>query len=293
MCEMLRCVVASAFLLAAIPAGAFTVLVTNDDGVGAPGLDAVVGVLSSNPALDVVVVAPLNNASGSGDSTTSTPMAVTATTTASGRPATAVDGFPADSVLVAIHHLLPEPPDLVVSGINFGQNVTREVSDISGTVGAALTAARAGIPAIAVSQAFIPSSYLDAAVYTGNLVERIRRTRSFQRRLQSRDRPGVAKVLSVNWPSCSVGRARGARLTGLGFLSSVTGYTTPNPGEVQETRVTRNFAQAQDCQSTDGDVADDLDALVKGFASVVVLNADNTSGDARNTTFRFVERIPF
>lgn len=124
-------------------------LVTNDDGIGAPGIDVLVGVLTERSDLDVVVVAPAENQSGSSDKTTPGGAAHRAGTTASGVAGTAVAGFPADAVIVALDVLGIEP-DLVVSGINEGQN-TGPLAYVSGTVGAARTAARRGIPAIAGS----------------------------------------------------------------------------------------------------------------------------------------------
>ena len=69
------------------------ILVTNDDGVGAPGIDAVVQALSALPATEVTVVAPATNQSGTGGQTTPGPLTVTDATTASGYPAKAVAGF--------------------------------------------------------------------------------------------------------------------------------------------------------------------------------------------------------
>jgi 5'-nucleotidase len=131
-----------------IPAD-LAVLVTNDDGVGAPGIDALVGGLRGVPGLEVTVVAPAGERSGSGGQTTSGPLTTTEATTASGYEATAVDGFPADTVRAALDDLGLEP-DLVVSGINSGQNLG-QLTEVSGTVGAARAAAARGIPALAVS----------------------------------------------------------------------------------------------------------------------------------------------
>lgn len=128
------------------------VLVTNDDGFDAPGIDAIVQYLRTVPNVEVSVVAPATNQSGSGDkSTPGASLVVADVKTLSGYPAKSVAGFPADSVLWAINGGLATKPDLVVSGSNLGQNYG-PLNTISGTVGAAATAARAGIPAIAISQ---------------------------------------------------------------------------------------------------------------------------------------------
>lgn len=106
--------------------GPLRILITNDDGVGAPGIDAMVEGLRGDPRNDVTVCAPAEERSSTGDQTTPTPppLQATETTTASGYPATAVDGFPADSVLYALENLYRDStPHVVLSGINAGQNV--------------------------------------------------------------------------------------------------------------------------------------------------------------------------
>src|SRR5262245_7445886 len=115
--------VTSASLAPAAPLAPLRVLVTNDDGVAAPGIDALVQALTANPNLEVTVIAPATNQSGKGDQvTTGTPISVAPSSTAGAFPATAVAALPADSVLFALLQALPQPPDLVVSGINSGQN---------------------------------------------------------------------------------------------------------------------------------------------------------------------------
>jgi len=131
-----------------IPAD-LAVLVTNDDGVGAPGIDAMVEGLRGVPGIEITVVAPSGERSGSGGQTTSGPLTTTDATTASGFEAKAVEGFPADTIRAALDDLGVEP-DLVVSGINSGQNLG-QLTEVSGTVGAARAAVAKGVPALAVS----------------------------------------------------------------------------------------------------------------------------------------------
>ena len=128
------------------------VLVTNDDGVTAPGIDALVEALRRLPDTTVTVVAPAKNQSGTGGKTTSgTPPSITDATTASGYGAKAVAGYPADTIVWAIdRHGIADRPDVVLSGVNFGQNIGSAV-DVSGTVGAARAAAQRGISTLAVS----------------------------------------------------------------------------------------------------------------------------------------------
>ena len=128
------------------------ILLTNDDGIGSPGLWAAAQALSELGF--VHVVAPRGQSSGAGRSLpgTSDGIIQTLQVTVNGQSwmVYAVGGTPAQSVLHAILEVLPGYPDLVVSGINYGENVGNGIT-ISGTVGAALEAAANGIPALAVS----------------------------------------------------------------------------------------------------------------------------------------------
>ena len=125
------------------------ILLTNDDGIQAPGILAMYHALAELG--DVTVVAPETVQSATGHGITlSTPLLTSRVTMAEGVHGTAVDGRPADCVKLAVQALLPERPDLVVSGINSGANVGINVL-YSGTVAAALEAAFLGLPAIATS----------------------------------------------------------------------------------------------------------------------------------------------
>lgn len=251
------------------------VLVTNDDGVAAAGIDALVEELRGNPQLAVTVAAPATNQSGTGDQVTAPPdtIATTAATTASGAPATAVAGFPADSVLVAVLATLPERPDLVVSGINAGQNVADAVP-ISGTIGAARWAARLGIPAIAASAQFGTTDYGVAAGIVGRLVEHVRRDRGLRKHLREAGPDGHGIVLNVNVPNCP-GGGRGMRLVTVGRIATPTGYAlVSDVGGVR----TWSLAQATlgyndvDCASTQDAAANDLEAFLAGFVTVTPLS---------------------
>jgi 5'-nucleotidase len=128
------------------------ILLTNDDGIRSPGLWAAAATLARLGF--VTVAAPRDQASGMGRSlpSTSDGLIHEERVQVNGREWTAyaVGGSPAQAVLHAILEIMPEPPDLVVSGINYGENVGLGVT-ISGTVGAALEGAALGYPALAVS----------------------------------------------------------------------------------------------------------------------------------------------
>lgn len=125
------------------------ILVTNDDGINAPGLLALAQAMRALGS--VSVLAPDRNWSASGHvKTLDRPLRVKAALLADGSPALATDGAPSDCVALAVLGLLPEPVDLVVSGINGGENVGHDLT-YSGTVTAAMEGAISGLPSVAVS----------------------------------------------------------------------------------------------------------------------------------------------
>jgi len=128
------------------------ILLTNDDGIRSPGLWAAAAALSEIGY--VTVTAPREQSSGAGRSlpNTSDGIIVEEQVQVNGQvwSVFAVGGSPAQSVLHGVLEVLKFKPDLVVSGINYGENVASGVT-ISGTVGAAMEAASLGIPALAVS----------------------------------------------------------------------------------------------------------------------------------------------
>jgi 5'-nucleotidase len=125
------------------------ILVTNDDGVYASGLQA--AAKSVQGLGDVVVAAPSGQKSGVGRSISVFEPLRYAEVNLNGFKAYAVTGTPTDSVIIGIFAIMKEMPDLVVSGINVGENVSTDTVTTSGTIGAALEAASYGIPAIAAS----------------------------------------------------------------------------------------------------------------------------------------------
>ncbi len=128
------------------------ILVTNDDGIESPGLLAAVKALADIG--EILVAAPLHQQSGMGHSlpgyTTGSIHRRQLSVNGTEMIGYAVEGSPAQAVAHAILELAPRVPDLVVSGINFGENLSIGVT-VSGTVGAALHAAHMGVRSLAVS----------------------------------------------------------------------------------------------------------------------------------------------
>jgi 5'-nucleotidase len=128
------------------------VLITNDDGIQAPGLNALRRALAGLPGVDVDVIAPDANRSATARSiTTRSPLWVQELEFGDGGRGFASDGTPVDCVRFADLGLLGARPQLIVSGINHGANLGDDIT-YSGTVAAALEGIVLGIPAIAISQ---------------------------------------------------------------------------------------------------------------------------------------------
>ena len=254
--------------------GTLKVLVSNDDGVRAPGIDALVQALASDSSLEVMVYAPSMNRSGSGGNFTRTGLIVEPAATIGGYPAVSVSGFPADSVTFALLHDLQAKPDLIVTGINQGQNIA-ELTAISGTVGAALAGVRLGIPAIATSlELGHDELFPEAAAYVLELVEAVRQAGNVF--------AGVA--LNVNYPGRKRSDLAGVRVVPLGRLSAVTGYTqTGAAGDM------RTFDSVVSASDGPDDPANDAKLFAQGFVTLTPLRPDPGAPD-QFEAFRFLER---
>ncbi len=237
------------------PSTTLTILVTNDDGVTAPGINATVQALSALPHTKVTVVAPLTNQSGTGAKVTGGTLTATDATTASGYPAKAVAGYPADTIIWAIDdHGIAQRPDLVVSGINFGENIG-PLASLSGTVGAAQTALARGIPALAVSQGVdngASPNFSQGAKYLVAWVQAHRKALLAAKK-------GTASSVNgnLNVPTCATGHIRGPVNVKLG--TTLTGYSI---GTVN-------------CAGTATKPTTDVQAFVDGFASLTPLHPVN------------------
>jgi 5'/3'-nucleotidase len=226
-----------------------TVLVTNDDGVGAPGIDAVVQGLRTLPHTRVTVVAPLTNESGTGGKTTPGTLTVTKATTASGYAAQAVAGYPADTVDWAVkEHGLSFRPDLVVSGINFGQNIG-PLADLSGTVGAARAAVRLGIPALAASQGVDNGLTPNFSIGVAQVLAWVKSHRATLVNQRYRKPPQG----NLNVPTCASGHVRGPVRAPLATSLDGISITTV------------------DCAATSAHYHNDVQAFVLGYAVLAPL----------------------
>ncbi len=180
------------------------ILLTNDDGVFSEGLFALHAALS--PHHDVTVIAPDRNWSISGHQRTmDRPLRVSEVKLRDGSPAFSTDGTPADCVALAVLGLLDQVPELVISGINNGNNLGDDIT-YSGTVAAAMEGIISEIPAIAVSMGTKPEWPVDTgAKFIKRLVDQV-------------TIHGQAKdiLLNVNIPNLPEDEIKGVQITRLG-----------------------------------------------------------------------------
>ncbi len=188
------------------------VLLTNDDGIYAKGIESLYIALSRDHA--VTVVAPETEQSAVGHAITwLDPLRVTPVNRNGHFFGHALNGTPADCIKIAIAELLPSPPDVVVSGINMGANVGVNVI-YSGTVSAATEAAILGIPAVAVSiDSFSPRDFSSATEFIPRLLKAIEKEGI---------PPGVC--LNVNVPDVPAEEVNGIRITHQGSMKCVEKY---------------------------------------------------------------------
>ncbi|WUR11772.1 5'/3'-nucleotidase SurE [[Empedobacter] haloabium] len=174
------------------------ILISNDDGYLAPGINALADALSQ--IADIVVVAPDSNRSGASNSL-SLDRPLSMQQAANGFYF--VNGTPTDCVHIALTGLLTEPPDLVVSGINHGPNMGDDTL-YSGTVAAATEGYLFGIPAIAFSQGSYGWSHVDAAAKAARDI--------VQRYADALQKPYLLNVNIPNLPYDALGQPLATRL---------------------------------------------------------------------------------
>jgi 5'-nucleotidase len=228
------------------------ILATNDDGIHAPGLGALAEALA--PLGDVYVVAPDREQSAVGHALTlHRPLRVDRL----GERRFAVNGTPSDCVNLGVLGLLPEPPVLVVSGINHGSNLGDDVT-YSGTVSAAMEGTLLGVPSMAVSQAEGEAAGFEGASRVAQLVAA---------RVLVEGLPAKT-LMNVNVPR---GELRGIRLTRLGHRV----YREKVVEEV-DPRGRPYFWIGAGPPEWQADEASDIAAIHAGFASVTPLHLDLT-----------------
>jgi len=240
------------------------ILLTNDDGYDAPGLLAMQAALKQ-AGHQVTVVAPATNMSSTSMSMTSGVIKVER----KGDGVWAVFGTPGDAALIGLAHILKDvPQDLVISGTNAGQNLGTSTNS-SGTVSAALVAARYGVPAIATSAgigADIAIAYRLAGELTNRMIAALQARRPVGGRLLPE-----RFVINLNVPAAKIAGIKWAPLSARGAFTreySATG----NPNEVRS----RLVATAPPASERDTDLA----LFVQGYVTLTLLDGDLSVGTA-------------
>src|SRR5499426_721843 len=227
------------------------ILVTNDDGYFAEGLVTLADALEA--VGEVTVVAPASEQSATAHSLTLT------------RPLRArqiserrftVDGTPTDCVLLALTKILPERPDIVVSGINHGANLGDDVT-YSGTVAGALEASIFKLPGIAVSLNAREDDFTHAAMFASELTQKV-----------LKEGLPEGTILNVNVP---VGKVQGVRFTHQGIK-----ITRVHIHEGLDPRGRNYYWIGEQEVSWKQDRGSDYDAIAEGLVSITPLRTDMT-----------------
>jgi 5'-nucleotidase len=238
------------------------ILLTNDDGIYAPGLRALRQELLKLGS--VVVVAPATEQSAAGHSVTLlNPLLVTEVFDDDGKDFVgwAVEGRPADCVKLALLELLPDPPDVIVSGMNAGSNAGINVL-YSGTVAAAIEGAFYRQTAIAVSLEYDKKIYdfPGAAAYARQVIEQILATN-----------PAQGTLFNVNLPVLERGPIRGVKV----LPQNVSPYTEKFDRRVNP-RGRTYFWASPEFLCPDPHPGTDVEALAEGYITVTPLKFDLT-----------------
>jgi len=249
------------------------ILITNDDGINAPGLEVLTAIATEIAGKDgeVWTVAPAFEQSGVGHCISYTrPMMIAKL----GDRRYAAEGSPADCVLAALHDVLNgSKPDLVLSGVNRGNNSAENVL-YSGTIGGAMEAALQGVPAIALSQFMGPGTngldnpFESAKAHGANVVRNL-----LTNGLWTND--DYRLFYNVNFPPMSAAQTRGTRVAAQGFRRDTAFGVEPHNSPSG-----RKFlwikGGAQHTATLPGtDAAVNLD----GYISITPMRADLTAHD--------------
>lgn len=236
------------------------VLISNDDGIFAPGIAALVQAFDE-AGHEVFVCAPDSQRSAASHSLTiGRPLTVKEVEFPGAVKAYAIGGTPADCVKLGLMVLCPDA-QAVVSGVNKGYNVGSDIL-YSGTVAAAMEGAICGRPALAVSQSESREDFSRAAALAADMFDKM-----------MHNPLGPLSVLNVNYPQCD--EICGVVTAKMGQLHYVETYH-PCVHEGEAAYVLRGQVEAGRAQS------DDYEKLCQGYATVTVLHYDMTDVSSTN-----------
>ncbi len=252
----------------------FRILLSNDDGIDAPGLGSLYEEISR--IADLTVVAPTTERSATGHAISVYNDLTLVERKKDGRIwGYGLEGTPADCVKFAISKLMPAPPHLVISGINLGQNTGNSIL-YSGTVAAAIEATMYGIPAMAVSIATFDlenACFNTAARFAADLVQI----------LLKKDLSGEV-LLNVNIPNVPEDQIRGVVISRQG--KSMFQDLFEHQGEINGLPAFRNIGSSM-VPSPDEEDFDDI-VLSQNKISITPLQYDLTHHQFRNELDRWI-----
>ncbi|MDF7823937.1 5'/3'-nucleotidase SurE [Pontiellaceae bacterium B12227] len=237
------------------------ILLCNDDGIHAPGIEALHEALAGIG--DLHIVAPDTERSATGHAITIFDPIRTMPVEKDGRHfGTAVDGTPADCVKLAVSFLHKDnPPDLVVSGINFGSNTGISVL-YSGTVSAASEAAVLGIPAIAFSLCTYDKPHWETAAYVA--------TEIVKKYAEAPLAPGM--LLNVNIPNIPLDKLKGMKASTMGCSRFIERFS-----EHRDPRGNRYYWLDGDLDLMDDNENADIRVIEAGYVSLTPIHIDLTA----------------
>lgn len=246
------------------------ILLSNDDGVNAPGIKALYNELSK--FAEVTVIAPDRNCSGASNSLTLL-NPLRADTLENGF--ISVNGTPTDSVHLGISQLMTEKPDLVVAGINNGANLGDDTL-YSGTVAAATEGRHMGLPAIAVSLVGKDENYYEsAAIVAAKLIQNLK------------DHPLKRdQIINLNVPDIAIEDIKGIKATRLGHRHKAeTMKKTTDPWK-------RNIYWYGSLGSElDAGEGTDFHAVANKYASVTPLTVDMTDYESLENMNQWIDEL--
>lgn len=236
------------------------ILLTNDDGIHAEGL-AVLERIARQLSDDVWIVAPETDQSGLAHSLTlSEPLRLRQV----GEQHYALRGTPTDCVIMAVRNLMDRPPDLLLSGVNSGQNAADDIT-YSGTVAGAMEGALLGIRSYALSQHY---NWHEGRVVPWEVVET--HAPALLRKLADFPLPDN-RLLNLNFPNCSPDDVRGVMVTDQGKMSHALAIDERTDG-----RGFPYFWLKFGRRETPDSTGTDIRALADGYVSVTPLKLDLT-----------------
>ena len=250
------------------------ILITNDDGINAPGLEVLAEIAHdlAGPEGEVWTVAPAFEQSGVGHCISYThPMMI-----ARLEPRRfAAEGSPADCVLAALYDVLQGTwPDLVLSGVNRGNNAAENVL-YSGTVGGAMEAALQGLRAVALSQYFGPDTESMADPFEAARRHGAATIRALLDRAPWDDGADYRLFYNVNFPPCAAAAVKGSKVAPQGFRRDTAFGVEPHLSPSGR-RFLWIRGGAQHVPTASGS---DADVNHRGFIAITPMRADLTAHD--------------